>query len=82
MPSRPPWPTSAGPPAERARSREIIPVKGVTLVGPLPAELQKFTVYSAGLAARGTAPEVARAFIAFLTRADFKPKFAAAGLGY
>jgi molybdate transport system substrate-binding protein len=28
---------------------EIIPVKGVTLVGPLPKELQKTTVYAAGV---------------------------------
>src|SRR6267142_1704187 len=28
---------------------EIVPVKGVTLVGPLPKELQKTTVYAAGI---------------------------------
>jgi len=61
---------------------EIVPVKGVVLVGPLPAELQKVTVYSAGLAARSATPETARAFIAFLTRPAFKAKFAAAGLDY
>lgn len=61
---------------------EIVPVKGVTLVGPLPPDLQKVTVYSAGLAARSAAPETARAFIAFLTRPAFKAKFAAAGLDY
>ena len=61
---------------------EIVPVKGVALVGPLPADLQKVTVYSAGLAARSAAPATARAFIAFLTRPAFKPKFAAAGLDY
>ena len=27
---------------------EIVPVKGVAMIGPLPAELQKVTVYSAG----------------------------------
>jgi molybdate transport system substrate-binding protein len=61
---------------------EIVPVKGVVLVGPLPADLQKVTVYSAGLAARSAAPDIARAFIAFLTRPAFKAKFAAAGLDY
>jgi molybdate transport system substrate-binding protein len=61
---------------------EIIPVKGVTLVGPLPKELQKITVYSAGLAARSTAPDAARAFIAFVTGPAFRAKFAAAGLDY
>ena len=61
---------------------EILPVKGVVLVGPLPPDLQKVTVYSAGLAARSAAPGTARAFIAFLTRPAFKAKFAAAGLDY
>lgn len=61
---------------------EIVPVKGVTLVGPLPKELQKLTVYSAGQASRAEVPDNARAFIAFLTRPAFKPKFAAAGLDY
>jgi len=61
---------------------EIVPVKGVVLVGPLPPDLQKVTVYSAGLAARSAAPETARAFIAFLTRPAFKARFAAAGLDY
>jgi molybdate transport system substrate-binding protein len=61
---------------------EIVPVKGVVLVGPLPSDLQKITVYSAGLAARSAAPETARAFIGFLARPAFKAKFAAAGLDY
>jgi molybdate transport system substrate-binding protein len=61
---------------------EILPVAGVTLVGPLPKELQKITTYSGGLAARSTAPEAARAWLAFLARPAFKAKFAAAGLDY
>src|SRR5437867_10251432 len=51
---------------------EIVPVKGVALVGPLPKDLQKITTYSAGLAARSAVPEAARAFIAFLARPAFK----------
>jgi molybdate transport system substrate-binding protein len=61
---------------------EILPVAGVTLVGPLPKELQKVTTYSAGLAARSAAPEATRALLAFLARPEFKAKFAAAGLDY
>jgi molybdate transport system substrate-binding protein len=59
-----------------------VPVKGVVMVGPLPADLQKITVYSAGLAARSAHPAAARAFVDFLTRPAFKAKFAAAGLDY
>ncbi|HEY7038369.1 MAG TPA: substrate-binding domain-containing protein [Methylomirabilota bacterium] len=83
---------SGGYPAEKVASgeaelvvhqiSEIVPVKGVTLVGPLPPDFQKVTVYSAGLAARSPSPAAARAFVAFLTRPAFKPKFAAAGLDY
>jgi molybdate transport system substrate-binding protein len=61
---------------------EIVPVKGVTLVGPLPKDLQKLTVYSAGVVAQSDAPTVARDYIKYLTRPDLKPKFAQAGLDY
>jgi molybdate transport system substrate-binding protein len=61
---------------------EIVPVKGVVLVGPLPRDLQKVTTYSAGVAAKSGSPDLARGFIAFLARPAFKAKFAAAGLDY
>jgi len=61
---------------------EIVPVKGVTLVGPLPKELQKLTIYSAGVAAKSTNAELARGFTTFLARPAFKAKFAEAGLDY
>ena len=61
---------------------EILAVEGVTLVGPLPAALQKVTTYAAGLAARSAAPGPARALIAYLARPALKPKLAAAGLDY
>src|SRR5262245_6220530 len=61
---------------------EIIPVAGVVVVGPLPKDLQKVTVYSTGLSAKSANPEIARAFLAFLARPQFKPKFGSAGLDY
>ncbi len=62
---------------------QILPVMGVVIVGPLPKELQKVTVYSAGLSAKSASPGyVARAFLAFLARPQFKPRFAAAALDY
>src|SRR5207249_10845929 len=61
---------------------EIVPVKGVTLVGPLPKDIQKVTIYSAGVAAKSTNAELGRGFIAFLTRPAFKAKLAEAGLDY
>ena len=61
---------------------EILPVRGVTLVGPLPRDLQKITTYSAAVSTQAATPAPARAFIAFVTRPSFKAKFAAAGLDY
>jgi molybdate transport system substrate-binding protein len=61
---------------------EIIPVKGATLVGPLPRELQKVTVYSAALPTRAATTEPAKAFVEFMTRPAFKTRLAAAGLDY
>jgi molybdate transport system substrate-binding protein len=61
---------------------EILPVKGVTLVGPLPKELQKVTTYSAGVPSKAEAVDAARAFVAFLTSPAVKPQLAAAGLDY
>ncbi len=46
---------------------EVIHVKGVTLVGPLPAPLQLNTVYGAAVSADNASPEGAVAFIKFLT---------------
>ncbi len=61
---------------------EILAVEGVTLVGPLPAALQKTTTYAAGLSAGTTAPEPARGLIAYLARPALRPRLAAAGLDY
>lgn len=48
---------------------EILPVKGVRLVGPLPASLQKITTYSIMIGAQAKDPPVAQALIGFLTSA-------------
>jgi molybdate transport system substrate-binding protein len=46
---------------------EILPVKGVTLVGPLPTEIQNYTVYAAGLGANAKDADAAKALIKTLT---------------
>jgi molybdate transport system substrate-binding protein len=42
---------------------EIVPVKGVELVGPLPKEIQNTTTYAAGLSASATDKSAAQALI-------------------
>lgn len=61
---------------------EILAVKGVTLVGSLPGELQNATIYSTGIAASKTAPDAAKALIEFLTSPPAREKFRKVGLDY
>ena len=46
---------------------ELLEVPGIDYVGPLPAEVQRVTVFSAGVAAGARNPGAARALIEFLT---------------
>lgn len=46
---------------------ELLPVPGIELVGPLPADVQQITVFSAGLHVGAKAPDAARALVKFLT---------------
>src|SRR5205085_9278863 len=46
---------------------EILPVKGVKLVGPLPAEIQNYTTYAAAVGVDAKQPDAARALIKLLT---------------
>ena len=47
-------------------TNEIKSAKGLELVGPLPAELQRYSVFTAGIATDAKQPEAARALIKFL----------------
>src|SRR3954452_3139607 len=48
---------------------ELLPEPGIEYVGPLPAEVQRVSVFSAGVAAGSRHPEMARALIRFLASA-------------
>lgn len=59
---------------------EILPVKGVTLVGPLPAKIQNFTVYSAGVGTSAKDGATAAAFVKFLSGPHALPIVEAKGM--
>jgi molybdate transport system substrate-binding protein len=58
---------------------EILPVKGVRLVGPLPQELQRYTVYAAAPVPGGANAQAVSDFIRHLTSAEARGRLAAAG---
>ena len=58
---------------------EILPVAGVTLVGPLPPDLQKVTVYTGALTRAAPSAAEASALLAFLASAEARPLFLAKG---
>jgi molybdate transport system substrate-binding protein len=59
---------------------EILPVKGVVLVGPLPEEVQNYTTYSAGVGAAARDAAAARALIDHLAGPAAAPVLTARGM--
>jgi len=59
---------------------ELKPIHGITLVGPLPPELQKYTVFSAGVVAGSSQPDAARALIRFLASPGAAPVVVDSGM--
>jgi molybdate transport system substrate-binding protein len=49
---------------------EIVPVQGVTLVGPLPKEIQSTTIYAAGMSSAVNDKEAANSLIAYMSGPD------------
>ena len=59
---------------------EMVPNKGVKVVGPIPEPLGLVTPYIAAVTATSANPDGARALIAYLSNAAAREKFKAAGL--
>jgi len=59
---------------------EILPVGGVTLVGPLPPELQSYIVFAAAIHARSASPAPARALIEAMADLAAREHWKAGGL--
>jgi molybdate transport system substrate-binding protein len=59
---------------------EILPIAGAELAGPLPAELQSYVVFAAGIGATTKETEAAKAFINFLKAPAAVPVLKAKGM--
>jgi molybdate transport system substrate-binding protein len=59
---------------------ELLPVPGIEYVGPLPPEVQRVTIFSAGIAAGSTQRDIAKALIEFLASPRVTPAIAKSGL--
>lgn len=60
---------------------EMLPVQGIAIVGPLPASLQKKTVYTGALLRRAAEPDAARALLEYLVSPAGRKVFAGRGFG-
>ena len=58
---------------------EILPVKGIKLVGPLLGPLQKVTIYAGAVTKSAARPDDARRLLAFLRTPEMQATFAAKG---
>ena len=59
---------------------ELRPVAGIDIVGPLPDELQKITVFSAGIATVSKEPDAGKALIKFLASPAARPEIVKSGM--
>ncbi len=59
---------------------ELLPVKGIDIVGQLPAEVQKITIFSAGVSTTSKEPEAAKSLIKFLASPQAAPVLIKSGL--
>lgn len=59
---------------------EILPVAGIELVGPLPAEFQQYVSFSAGVGAAASNKDAAQALVKFLASPTIAPVLKAKGM--
>ena len=59
---------------------ELLPIAGIDYVGPLPAEVQRITIYWAGVTAGAKSPAAARAFISSLVSPEGRRAMTKSGL--
>jgi molybdate transport system substrate-binding protein len=62
------------------RNNDLIPIPGIDFVATLPEEVQKVTIFSAGIAAGSKQPDAARSLIACLGSVEAAPTIRKTGL--
>ncbi|RZI97097.1 MAG: ABC transporter substrate-binding protein [Variovorax sp.] len=59
---------------------ELLPIEGIDYIGPLPAEVQRVTVFSAGVSTTSRSPDAAKQLIRYFTSAPARPAIERSGL--
>jgi molybdate transport system substrate-binding protein len=59
---------------------EILPIKGIELVGPLPPAVQNYVSFAAGVSPKVNDAAAAKALVGFLTGPEAAPAFKARGM--
>jgi molybdate transport system substrate-binding protein len=59
---------------------ELLPIAGIDIVGPIPPEAQKITMFSGGVAANSKEPEIAKQFLRFLASPEAAATIKKSGL--
>lgn len=59
---------------------ELLPIEGITYVGPIPDEAQKITMFSAGVTTNAKDPDTAKRLIAFLSSPEAAPIITKTGM--
>jgi molybdate transport system substrate-binding protein len=59
---------------------ELLPIGGIDFLGPLPPDIQHFTVFAGGLHVGAQAPEVAKALMRFITAPAAVPVIRKSGM--
>ena len=59
---------------------ELLPIEGIDFIGVLPPEVQRVTVFSAGISTTAREPEAARALIRYFTSPAAAPIISNSGL--
>ena len=62
------------------QASQLVRIKGIDYLGPLPADVQEITVFAAALHGNAAAPDAAKALVKFLSAPSASSAFKKAGM--